>query len=114
MSHDVSINLEDIRDRCLRIARIASGLSFQQFIAEEAKHDGLLWNLVVIGEAVRGVPEDYRVSHCEIEWPKIAGLRNLLVHEYFGISDVTVWDVVQNKIPVLLQQVQALLNEQAP
>jgi uncharacterized protein with HEPN domain len=57
------------------------------------------------------VPAKIRSKHPEVEWKKIAGLRDILIHEYFGIDVEIIWDIVQNKLPVLEQQVTQLLSE---
>lgn len=110
MSRDVSITLEDIRDHCSHVIGYTAGLSYEQFIADDKTHAAVLWHLVTIGEAVRGVPQDFRNRYPDIEWARIAALRNVLIHEYFGVNDTIVWDVVQDKIPTLLGQVQNLLE----
>ena len=50
-----------------------------------------MWNLAVLGEAVRGIPDEVQAAHPEIPWAKMRGMRNVLVHEYFGIDDQIVW-----------------------
>jgi uncharacterized protein with HEPN domain len=55
----------------------------------------------VIGEAAKNLPEEIKVSSGDIEWRKIIGLRNLLIHEYFGISKPVIWDIVENKLDLL-------------
>jgi uncharacterized protein with HEPN domain len=68
-------------------------------------------NLEVIGEAVKNVPTEVRDRHPAIPWQRIAGLRDILIHQYFGIDIDIVWDIVRNKLPELQQQVQAILSE---
>jgi uncharacterized protein with HEPN domain len=68
-------------------------------------------NLEVIGEAAKNIPEEVRANSPTIEWKKIAGLRDILIHEYFGIDGEIVWDIVQNKLPSLEITVARLLSE---
>ncbi len=68
-------------------------------------------NLEVIGEAIKNVPEDVRVRYPDVEWKRIAGLRDILIHEYFGIDTVIIWDIILNKLPFLETQVKQILNE---
>lgn len=73
--------------------------------------DAVVRNLEIIGEAVKKLPPQTKRDHPEVEWKKIAGLRDILVHDYFGIDMDIVWDVVQNKLPVLTEQVRRILDE---
>lgn len=67
------------------------------------------WHLLVIGEAAKHVPSQIRERYSAIEWRKIAGLRDVLAHGYFGLDDETLWDAVTNKVPELLRSAQELL-----
>jgi len=68
-------------------------------------------NLEVIGEAVKKIPEQIRNKHPEIEWKKIAGLRDMLIHGYFDVDLETTWDIIKNKLPELKRQASELLTE---
>lgn len=63
-----------------------------------------LWNLQVLGEAAKNIPEEIRAKYPEPEWRKISGLRDVVTHGYFRLHNETLWDVVQNKVPELLEQ----------
>lgn len=68
-------------------------------------------NLEIIGEAAKNIPNHIREKYPEIEWKKIAGLRDVLAHEYFGIDLEVVWDIVKSKLPVFKNQVNRILNK---
>jgi uncharacterized protein with HEPN domain len=68
----------------------------------------VLKNLEVIGEAAKRLPAEIKDAHPEIAWRDIAGLRDIIVHEYFGLDRDIVWDVVENRVPVLLAQLRNL------
>jgi uncharacterized protein with HEPN domain len=63
------------------------------------------------GEAVRQLPVDFKQKYSYIEWRKIVDLRNILIHEYFGIEPEIIWDIVKNKIPTLKTFIKILLEE---
>jgi uncharacterized protein with HEPN domain len=68
-------------------------------------------NLEIIGEASRGIPDDKQLLKPEIDWVAIRGLRNRIVHEYFGLSLSVIWTIVQTDLPVLAQQLSSWSNE---
>ncbi|HEC86588.1 MAG TPA: DUF86 domain-containing protein, partial [Thermoplasmatales archaeon] len=63
--------------------------------------DGVIRNLEIIGEAVKNLPDDIKKDYPEVEWRKIAGLRDILIHAYFGVDLEVIWDIVKNKVPEL-------------
>ena len=69
-------------------------------------------HLEIIGEAARAIPQDFRNLHPEISWRQINGMRNILVHHYFGINQDRVWAVVEQDLPVMKTSVDALLTDQ--
>lgn len=112
MSRDFRLYLADIVVACEKVLRYTDGMEFEQFIADDRTFDAVIRNLLIIGEAVKNVPVDIRARHPEIEWRKIAGLRDILAHTYFQIENEIIWDVVQNKIHPLLIKVNQLLKSQ--
>jgi len=111
MSRDFLLFLDDIAQSCEKILRYVGGISYQRFLHDDKTYDAVIRNLEVIGEAVKNIPEDIRSQYPDIEWRKMAGLRDIVAHEYFGVSDEIVWDVIQNKIPVLSEQVHQILKQ---
>ena len=85
-------------------------MTFEQFLSDDRTFDAIMHNLQIIGEAAKNVPQDIRVRYPEVEWRKIAGLRDVLAHAYFSLENEILWDIVQNKIPPLLEQVQHILE----
>jgi uncharacterized protein with HEPN domain len=63
--------------------------------------DAVVRNLEIIGEAVKHIPEAVRKNSAEVEWRKIAGLRDILIHEYYGVDAAIIWDIVENKLVAL-------------
>ncbi|MBW4674217.1 MAG: DUF86 domain-containing protein [Desmonostoc geniculatum HA4340-LM1] len=112
MSRNLQLYLADIVVACEKVLRYTNSMEFEQFIADDRTFDAVIRNLLIIGEAVKNVPVDVRDRNPEIEWRKIAGLRDILAHTYFQIENEIIWDVVKNKINPLLIKVSQLLESQ--
>ena len=85
-------------------------MDFPQFVNDSKTVDAVVHNLAVIDEASRSLPDDIKAAAPNIEWKKIVALRNLLVHEYFGVSKEVVWDILKNKLPALKTACEELLG----
>ncbi|MHB1351637.1 MAG: HepT-like ribonuclease domain-containing protein [Desulfobulbaceae bacterium] len=93
-----------------KIESYTKGLDFSSFMQNTLIQDALLRNLQVLSESTQRLSEDFKMRHSEIEWYKIAGLRNILVHDYPGIDLETVWAVVSDKPPELKTVAKAALK----
>jgi len=101
MQRELKTYIEDILTAIRKIEKYCSGITKQELIENEMVQDAVVRNLEVIGEAVKKIPDDFKSSYAEISWRKIAGLRDILIHEYFGINMNIVWDVIENKLEPL-------------
>ena len=110
MSRDARLYLIDVQDACARIVHHRARMPREVFFANDLARDAVLWNLLVLGEAAKQVPETIRVANPTIEWRKIAGFRDVLAHGYFGIDDDILWDVIDTKIPPLLEAVEEAIT----
>lgn len=108
---DYSLYLEDILKAIKNINSYTKGLTYVKFKKNNLVIDGVVRNLEIIGEAVKNIPTAIKNKTSAIEWKKVAGLRDILTHEYFGIDIEIVWDIVKNKLPDLKKEVSSLLKE---
>ncbi len=108
MSRDVRLFLDDMIAACEKIQRYVAGRPRHGFESDEQAFDAVLKNLEIIGEASKRFPASFKERHPEIQWREIAGLRDIVVHEYFGLDLDIVWDVVSNRVPELLLRLRTL------
>ncbi len=108
---EYKIYLKDILEAINKIEKYINNLSFGDFAKNELIQDGVIRNLEIIGEAVKNIPDDVKKSNPEIEWRKIAGLRDILIHAYFGIDVNIIWDIVKNKIPALKGKISEMIEK---
>ena len=88
----------------------SDGLSFDAFVGDETLRRAFVRSLEIIGEATKKVPDDFRSANPAVEWRAIAGMRDVLIHDYFGVDFELVWDVVRNRVPELRGQIAAILK----
>ncbi len=108
MSRHEKQRLLDIVDAVDRIISYVAGMDYDDFLADRKTQDAVTRNIEIIGEAARALPEDFRERHAEIPWSEIMAMRNIIVHQYFGILPEVVWDVIRNELPTLRSQIAKL------
>jgi uncharacterized protein with HEPN domain len=101
--------LEDMLESCERILEYTNGLSFENFRKNYLVVDAVVRNFTIIGEAAGRILDAYKVKHPEIEWDRIRGFRNRIVHDYFGIDYQIVWIIIENNIPELRDLIKKII-----
>lgn len=101
MKRDLRLYLEDIWEGIAAIEEYTSGMSKSGFEADRKVQDAVARRLETIGEAVKHLPDDFRAQYPDVPWKLIAGLRDVLIHEYFNVRIMRVWHVVANDLPAL-------------
>lgn len=99
-------HIRDCAQRILDYTREGKG----GFDSDLKTQDAVLRNLEVIGEAVKHLSDEFRAAHTDIPWQQIAGMRDVLIHAYFGVKLETVWEVVRGHIPALFDFVEGFLR----
>lgn len=93
------------------LERRSHDLSFADFSDDETLRRAFVRSLEIIGEATKQIPEEFRSEHPSVEWRAMAGMRDRLIHAYFGVDFELVWNVVSSRIPALRAQIAAILDE---
>ncbi|MDP4655795.1 MAG: DUF86 domain-containing protein [Algoriphagus sp.] len=102
--------LLDMKEAAEKILKYTKGLSFEDFLADDKTIDAVVRNFEIIGEASLRIDEDFRFEHPQIEWKKLRGFRNRIVHDYFGIDYEIVWSILSKDLEELVFQLDQLLN----
>lgn len=112
MQREYKSFLMDIIDASTKIDRYVKDVSFDEFNENTLIQDAVIINLAIIGEAAKKIPSEIRQLDPDIEWKKIAGLRDILIHSYFRIDVNIIWDIVKNKIPNLKVRIGKLISNE--
>lgn len=110
MSRDELLYLEDIAEACRKVLSFTAGMTKESFEADERTYDAVIRNLEVAGEAAKHVSASLREQLPDLEWRKLAGLRDVLAHAYFGIDNDILWDVIAHKVSQVAAAVEDYLN----
>jgi len=105
------VRLQHIQDAILEIVSYTTNISFEEFKSNSMIMFASIKQLEIIGEAANNITEHFQKIYNEIEWRTIIGLRNLLVHEYFGIDEEIVWGIIKKDIPKLQEEVKRILEQ---
>lgn len=104
--------MDDILQACQDILDFTKGMSDSEGLGKDRRtYLAVVRSLEVIGEAARQMPRGFKSEHPEIPWREVASLRNIIAHEYFGLDNEIIWDVIQTQIPDLIEKFQRLKIE---
>ena len=102
--------LVHIKDECDYLMAKSASMNFNGFMADETATRAFVRSLEIIGEAVKNISQEFKVLHPEIPWKEIAGTRDKLIHDYFGVNYKIVWESVNKDVPALKKQIEEILK----
>jgi uncharacterized protein with HEPN domain len=111
MTRDIRVYIEDILDSITKIEQYTKSVNEQEFLTNTQLQDAVLRRLEIMGEAVKNIPQSFRDKYPHIPWKKIAGLRDVLIHEYFGVNMRRAWKVAKQDIFVLSDEIQKVQKD---
>ena len=111
MSRSYKAYLLDIRDCIVKILRYTEDYDFDHFSKDDKTIDAIVRNIEIIGEASKHLPEEIKELDSQIPWKAITGMRDKLVHDYFGVDVRFVWNTVEQDIPFLNEKIESLINK---
>ena len=108
---DNTVYLRHILDAIEQIEDYLKGISEDQFVQTRLLQDGVVRQLEIIGEASRNLSEQFRKKHPEVPWNQIISMRNRITHGYINVNFRIVWEITQNDLPPLKEQVRGILDK---
>jgi uncharacterized protein with HEPN domain len=106
---DWRFRVRDILEAISAIADYTDGMTYEEFLADRRTRDAVLRNLTTMGESVRWIPDEVLAHHPEVPWDTLRGVRNVVVHQYFGVDTAILWETVRGDLPPLTPRLERVL-----
>jgi uncharacterized protein with HEPN domain len=105
------LRIEDMLDAIEAIGRFIEGMTYEDFLLDRKTVDAVLRNITVIGEAVARLPDDIQAGVPEVPWRDMRDMRNVVVHEYFGVNKRILWETALHDLPPLVSALRAAVRQ---
>ena len=110
MKRTYKMYIEDILESMDKIERYINSLTYETFEKNDLVVDAVIRNIEIIGEASKNIPENVRGEYPEIPWKRIVGLRNIAIHEYFGVDLTIIWEIITKNLPETRSKIELMLE----
>ena len=107
---DLRVFLTDILNAAEKILKYNQEKSQDAVSDSEKELEAILYNLLILGEAARSIPEEFRNEHPEVPWKRMVGMRDKLIHQYWGMQQITIWNTITQDIPDLRDKIRKILD----
>ena len=111
MPRDYKVFLDDILEAAKKVLEYTAGFSEEQFYADRKTVEAVIWNLQIIGEATKNIPQEIRSEYPDLPWRDMEGLRDIIVRQYFGIKLDVIWKIIRDDVPLLEKQAREILEQ---
>ncbi len=105
---NIKLFFMDILEAIQSIREYMADMDYGEFLKDKRTRDAVIRNLEIIGEAAKNIPDEIKEEYSEVNWKAIAGMRDKLAHEYFGVSNLIVWETIINDLPVFESQIKKI------
>ena len=110
MGKNQFIYIEHILESIEKIFKYTESVTVPTFIEQDMIHDAVLRNFEIMGEATKKLSNDFREEHKDVPWKKMAGMRDILIHDYLGVDLIAVWNTIESDLPALKSQLTRILK----
>ena len=111
MKREIGDFIEDIIDAMTKATKFVEGVSYEEFTKDDKTIFAVIRAIEIIGEAVKNIPDDTKKGYPEIPWKRMAGMRDKVIHGYFGVDIKVVWDTIKEEIPEVKPLFEKMLND---
>jgi uncharacterized protein with HEPN domain len=111
MTRNISLYIKDILQNMQDAQNFIRGMSYKKFVADKKTFNAVVRSLEVIGEAAKNVPEEIRSKYPSVPWREMAGMRDKVIHFYFGVNREAIWIAVKDRIPAVKLLIEQVLRD---
>ncbi|MEW5760038.1 MAG: DUF86 domain-containing protein [Candidatus Thermoplasmatota archaeon] len=111
MKRDYKLFVMDILDAINKIEKFVENMNYKEFLHDDKTSTAVVKKIEIIGEAIKNIPRDVRARYNNIPWRDIVGMRNKIIHSYFGIDYEIVWKVIKERLPEIKQKINQILKD---
>ncbi len=111
MKRDYRLYIDDVLEAVERIEKYVQGLTFDEFAKDNKTIDAVIRNFEIIGEATKHIPDKVTKAYPDVPWKEMAGMRDKLAHEYFGVVLEIVWETIKERFPILKTTIKEILEK---